>query len=426
MQQKQFTGAFRASPRINPGQVSFGTDVCARHLVASQDEIAEARVQPETTMRQEEISSLVVDWQALHGVLPVGVDAASIDVREKLFKELVVRSERLRERGGSRTAARSFRGTLSSKEVDGYLHASLARSGAIRGGDAELSRAMEKAFHTARRFHEPVSVFDGNHIDMNEFHVVAIHLAHYLDLRQEFLVRWAKSGRALTAATVAETQVQMQDIEPLLQSLSAPSFGSLRGSAWGNVDEFKYWATEPRNVFTRLVADSARDNQALGQVPFELFADLCLSRVISQMPTGGGQASRKHAFQLLQALNNTPSLPNAVPGPLGQQQEVTLEADAGLDTPSAAPTKPPWVLSRRQCEKPLGNIYNTLAPALGAYSSLDRGVRPTSTTWGATGVEGSMTATPRADGAGGVFASVTSGKRFGSLQLAGGIMATPR
>jgi len=57
----------------------------------------------------------------------------------------------------------------------------------------------------------------------------------------------------------------------------------------------------------------------------EVLADRCLPSVALAADAGDAYASaagaRKRAFQLLQALNNTPSLPNSVPGPLPERQQ---------------------------------------------------------------------------------------------------------
>jgi len=257
-------------------------------------------------------ASLTVDWKALLALLPVGRSPAAVSVRERLFKELCVRSDQKADAGASASkgSESTFKGSLSAGHAQTLLRDSLLRSRAVQnvtGEDREVSQLVARAFEVAQQLVPCVSRFGDRFIDMNQFHGLALYVAHFVDLRSHFLLQ--------------------DSARPEMQS----DFARVRAA------------------FSDLVQANGRADDL--QDVFFALADRCLAQaVVEDWASGDADASardvraacRKRAFQLLQALNNTPSLPNSVPGPFGGHTRCSSPRSSSgrAETPREAPPRP--------------------------------------------------------------------------------------
>lgn len=260
-----------------------------------------------------------VNWAALARQLPSGRGAAEVRGRERIFKDLLARADFNKEGKPSKVGSHKFKGTVSVSVTQHGLRQTLVSHGAVQLGDQSeaLPAIIGKAFRTARSAVAPVTKIEQQYIDMSGFHACCLYMAHALDLRARFL----RCAPELAGEHPATWSLHEGQFRQLVQSLGDPSSSNLRSSCWAGSHELESWAADPRAAYAQLKA-------ARPSLPFEVLADRCLLAVAlaaSADEPGDAYASsesaRKRAFQLLQALNNTPSLPNAVPGPLPERRQ---------------------------------------------------------------------------------------------------------
>lgn len=249
-----------------------------------------------------------VDVDALRKLIPLGAEPASTECRERLFKEFVVRSAHLigmgaatasKERGLSMGKSRAWGGTLSQESILTLLQKALEQAKVFRECDnSDIESVVQQAFRAARRSLEPVCGPDNDFIDMNQWHILVFYLVTGLSLLANG--RWRNGPQGWAMA--------MEDFGSLCQRLVS--------SRWSAdmvpevVEQLKEWAKSPNAASWDLEAPE-------GVVDFATVAEWLVN---SQLPTWHGIEEeiqgRKRAFQLLQLMNNTPSLPNSVPGKL--------------------------------------------------------------------------------------------------------------
>jgi len=259
------------------------------------------------------------DWQLLAKVLPGGGGEAAVQAREKIFKELVVRAAALpHNRFKAKTSG--FKGTWAIADVQEPLTVILGKRGLPqRCIDLVLGVHMQ-AFDAARKWVSSISVIDRDCIDMNQFHAFVIYTSCYLSL-SNFMIKRASSG-AVDARTFQDLMAASEDTKLGLSDVPSG------------------WKEEPRAAFSALA-----ENQSV--LPFHVLVDRCSFHAVQAIVVSDefSQACRKRAFQLLQALNNMPSLPNMVPGPLSANDSVesrrnsTSSARENLRTPRTSQWK---------------------------------------------------------------------------------------
>mmetsp|Transcript_66318 Transcript_66318/g.137583 ORF Transcript_66318/g.137583 Transcript_66318/m.137583 type:complete len:280 (+) Transcript_66318:67-906(+) len=243
-----------------------------------------------------------VDVDALRKLIPLGAEPASTECRERLFKEFVVRSAHLIGMGAataSKGKSRAWGGTLSQESILTLLQKALEQAKVFRECDnSDIESVVQQAFRAARRSLEPVCGPDNDFIDMNQWHILVFYLVTGLSLLANG--RWRNGPQGWAMA--------MEDFGSLCQRLVS--------SRWSAdmvpevVEQLKEWAKSPNAASWDLEAPE-------GVVDFATVAEWLGN---SQLPTWHGIEEeiqgRKRAFQLLQLMNNTPSLPNSVPGKL--------------------------------------------------------------------------------------------------------------
>eukprot|EP00439_Symbiodinium_sp_Y106_P028402 s30_g3.t1 len=243
-----------------------------------------------------------VDVDALRKLIPLGAEPASTECRERLFKEFVVRSAHLIGMGAataSKGKSRAWGGTLSQESILTLLQKALEQAKVFRECDnSDIESVVQQAFRAARRSLEPVCGPDNDFIDMNQWHILVFYLVTGLSLLANG--RWRNGPQGWAMA--------MEDFGSLCQRLVS--------SRWSAdmvpevVEQLKEWAKSPNAASWDLEAPE-------GVVDFATVAEWLVN---SQLPTWHGIEEeiqgRKRAFQLLQLMNNTPSLPNSVPGKL--------------------------------------------------------------------------------------------------------------
>ncbi|CAE8626469.1 unnamed protein product [Polarella glacialis] len=337
---------------------------------------------------------LEADWKVLNGLLPLGRDALSAEVREKLFKELVVRSDHIKEVITKKGSARHMRGTVSKADLVRYLSEALVRNKALLCDSysmVEIQHSVECAFRAARGWIEPVTPLDQKHIDMNEWHTLVLYLVNRLDLWET--VRRECGVPEDYQAHSGSWQLAESQLRALLEQLTAKSSCRRHGEELPEtlLEELKLWASQPSRVFQRLA-----DAPGQEYLSFDVFVDWY---VFSHMPSWSAEEilGRKRAFQLLQVLNNTPSLPNSIPGPLGTPRVVSggggpggQASPGGGATPRMQAPAAVWMSTHQRFfpdRSPRPGQVDALlrlAPApVSTFSKagLDRGVRPPTSSW---------------------------------------------
>jgi hypothetical protein len=251
------------------------------------------------------ISFTASEWQALVAVIPGGGGEADVQLREKLFKELVVRAAAAPE---NRFKVKTgFKGTLKLSDIEVPLKVILGKKEISPGCiDAVLS-VQEQAFAAAQKWVNSISVIEPASIDMNQFHAFIIYIACYLSL-------WS-----LACPTSSNTMLDATSFRGLLEDMADPRKAA-HGIPWASIGVFRSWQERPQAAFGEM---ANRD----GRIPFINLANTCISHVVQALVVSDefSNSCRKRAFQLLQALNNMPSLPNAVPGPLSARTETSMQ-----------------------------------------------------------------------------------------------------
>merc|ERR1719198_1440422 len=119
---------------------------------------------------------------------------------------------------------------------------------------------------------------------------------------------------------------------------------ALLGVPWRDIGVFRDWRANPQGTFFEL-----SDNQ--GRLPFDQLADTCISHVVQALVASEefSVGCRRRAYHLLQALNNIPSLPNAVPGPMSARGELSArQQNAAAMAFSSRPHTSQWLTSNRE------------------------------------------------------------------------------
>lgn len=279
---------------------------------------------PELSPEIEELGKdvpLTLNWVALAEALNCRPDVHGSEQREHLFKEFVARCEAETAPSATKRRQLQLKGVLSQKVLTRELRTMLRKRGAVTSGFAKLDFCIEQAFDVARRGEDPVTSVGMSFLDMNQFHSLILHLGHYLDLRWYFASVAAEPELADPAFMLEDYAVQQDEFKCTLRLLTCPVASNHPSTAWSRVGEFERWAEDPTQTFEGLQAE-AELRRGLGALSFGELADECLRHVHETLPpsmlahsAGFGLDSRTRAYHLLQVLNNTPSLPNSVPGP---------------------------------------------------------------------------------------------------------------
>jgi len=262
------------------------------------------------------------EWQQLAEAMPGGSGEADVRQREKLFKEIVVRAAAAPENRFKAQNKGGYKGTLKLSDMETPLKVVLSGLGVSARCIESVLAVHAQAFIAAQKWVNSISVIDQEHVDMNQFHAFIIYIDCYLSL-WTFLVQTASSE-------CSTDSVDFQSFQGMLPTLMDPS-KALLNIPWTSIPALANWIDDPQVAFDDLVERSH------GAVPFDQLADACIFHVVQAIVSSEqfAQGCRKRAFQLLQALNNMPSLPNAVPGPIPMsiaQNDHTAEektADAG-------------------------------------------------------------------------------------------------
>mmetsp|Transcript_71451 Transcript_71451/g.167381 ORF Transcript_71451/g.167381 Transcript_71451/m.167381 type:complete len:276 (+) Transcript_71451:84-911(+) len=252
-----------------------------------------------------------VDCEALCKLLPVGRDTSSVEARERLFKEFVVRSARLIEMGQSsatKARSRAWNGTLNQDSLLPLLQKALAQAKILHNIDASsLECLVQQALGVAGRLLDPVSASDHAFVDMNQWHLFVFYFVTGLVLLEAG--HWRRVAGSWTMA--------LEDFRSLCQNLAKTRFR--RDLQPEVVEKLEDWAGAPTKAVFDLEA-------AEGIVNLEILAEWI---VVQQLPSWHSVEDeiqgRKRAFQLLQLMNNTPSLPNSVPGKLAPRNTCAAE-----------------------------------------------------------------------------------------------------
>jgi len=245
----------------------------------------------------DDVSRLAASSQAVQKALPVGSDEESILQCEKLFKDLYVRSS-MKPENRCRQSSQHLKGTLQLNDMKTGLMAILQRDGVAAAHIDEIIRVCEVAFRASQASVAGVSAGDEETIDMNQFHGVVGCLSHHLLL-------W-------------DTLLQVSDGEfwgsdPNTWCITYPVFrkvlDAMLASSQAEVGVWKFWKEDPTTAF-KVVSEGDPSG-----IRFNMLLQRSLLHVLDEraLSNGSRTSCRKRAYQLLQALNNTPSLPNAVP-----------------------------------------------------------------------------------------------------------------
>lgn len=247
----------------------------------------------------EDVSQSSASHDAVQRLLSIGHDETSILQREKLYKELVVRAASRPDMKCKQSNIR-FKGTLTLADLKLGLTTILPKQGICAAHVAELGRICEVAFRASKASVAPISSLDDDSIDMNQFHGVVTCLSHYFVLWDTVL---REAGEELHGA---DPKSWCFSFELFQKVLNAMLF-----SSHADIGVWKFWKEDPLTAFA--VASEGNTDRGI------LFTELtqrCLLHALDERAMSNGPRAdcRKRAYQLLQALNNTPSLPNAVPG----------------------------------------------------------------------------------------------------------------
>jgi len=234
------------------------------------------------------------EWQMLAAVLPGGAGQADIQLREKLFKELVVRAGALPENKFKPKSA-AWKGTLKLGDLPVPLAVALGSKGLSKRCIDLVLSVHEQALASAEQFVNSVSTSTIQSVDMNQFHALVVYIATYFSL-----------SKAMLHLGCSDT-IDLQSFQQLLAMLSSSGLGI----PWIEVGTFTSWRADPQAAFDVLTG-------GMGRAPFKTLLDRLARDAIEALVVNhpSGQSCRQRAFQLLQALNNLPSMPNSVPGPM--------------------------------------------------------------------------------------------------------------
>lgn len=265
-----------------------------------------------------------VNWDKLRKVLPLGRSREQRDLRQQLFKDLVVRGMVPKTDDTFKVCTKAdryrVRGTLSLFECESVFQGMLVRAGAAEPGP-ELHLAISRAFQAARSWIEPVTAFDETYMDMNQFQGFLLHLVHDVDLRSCM----ASAGLGQNASSVC---VSLEDFQRFLDMIASPSSTPRLQCDWSNTREFALWRGSSAAAFSELCRTSLCMSGLGLELPYEKLIERCLQHVVADavMTSELLPENRKAAFQLIQALQNVESLPNCVPGPFSADLESSRAA----------------------------------------------------------------------------------------------------
>lgn len=235
------------------------------------------------------------EWQKLAALLPGGAGQADIQLREKLFKELVVRAGALPE-NKFKPKSGAWKGTLKLGDLPVPLAVALGSKGlSQRCIDLVLS-VHEQALASAEQFVNSVSTSTIQSVDMNQFHAMVVYIATYFSLSKAML------------QVGCSDPIDLQSFQQLLAILFA---SGIMGIPWTTIGTSASWRADPEAAFD-VLADG------MGRLTFKKLQDRLARDAIEALVVNhpSGPSCRQRAFQLLQALNNLPSMPNSVPGPM--------------------------------------------------------------------------------------------------------------
>ncbi|CAJ1400392.1 unnamed protein product [Effrenium voratum] len=241
----------------------------------------------------------VVDVEGLRQQLPLSRQDSSTEARERLFKELVVRANCLVQMGqtkASKARSRAWIGTLSLENLRPLLRQALGSK--VDCDSSSFNELADQACHVARTWFEPVSATDHECVDLNQWHVLLFALATGLGLASAAPWQPSKNGWTL----------ELPDFANLCQRLAT---GTTRLSDYpipeAVQEKLRSWASAP--------SEAPLDME--GAPNFQLFLQRLVTSQLPYWHTAEEELqTRKRAFQLLKLMNNTPSLPNSVPGKL--------------------------------------------------------------------------------------------------------------
>jgi hypothetical protein len=248
------------------------------------------------------------EWQALKAVMPGGGTEAEVLLREKLFKELVVRAAASPE-NRFKPKSSSFRGTFKLSDISAPLRVILSREGVSSRCTDAVVQLHVPAFAAAQKWVNSISVIAPECIDMNQFHALVLYIGCSLSL-SHCTPPSAFSGGG-------NDMVDVETLRGLLVAMCDPSKAVL-GIPFFDISIFGTWRGNPEAAFTELADPD-------GCLLWESLVDKFAYHVVQALVTSDEfrVGCRKRAYQLLQALNNIPSLPNAVPGPMSARSDAS-------------------------------------------------------------------------------------------------------
>lgn len=243
--------------------------------------------------------SFKVDIAALQQLLPLSSGSEGENARERMFKELVVRSNCLIQLGQTAAAkgrSRAWNGTLSLESLRPLLLKCLGS--AILQGENHFLELVNHAFTISRESLEPVSAGEQECVDLNQWHVLVFALVMQAALASAAQWKcqkgWVLDPEAFAGLCQHISTTRLTDF-PTPQDVS---------------ETLSDWAAD--------VSDAMRFfGETDGTIHFDSFSKWFVTRQLPSWHAGDVELqSRKRAFQLLKLMNNTPSLPNSVPGKL--------------------------------------------------------------------------------------------------------------
>mmetsp|Transcript_19653 Transcript_19653/g.43403 ORF Transcript_19653/g.43403 Transcript_19653/m.43403 type:complete len:307 (+) Transcript_19653:101-1021(+) len=260
-----------------------------------------------------EVKVDAVDAAALQQLLPLSDEKGGAEARERMFKEFVVRSNCLVQMGESvatKARSRAWNGTLSLDSLRPLLLKKLLLAKVFSDSSRFFPFPLvEHSFEIAREWLEPVSSTDHECVDLNQWHVMVFALVMEAHVAAAAPWKNDKGGWVLDQDAFADLCGQLAS-RTRLADFSTPE---------ETLETLSDWAESPEDAVQFLgkacKAESAASASAT--VSFEAFAKWLVRKQLPHWHTETEELkSRKRAFQLLKLMNNTPSLPNSVPGKL--------------------------------------------------------------------------------------------------------------
>lgn len=250
------------------------------------------------------MAEVKVDAAALQKLLPLSDENGGAEARERMFKEFVVRSNCLVQMGetvATKGRNRAWNGTLSLDSLRPLLLKKLLLARVFSDSSRSFP-LVDHSFEIAREWLEPVSSTDHECVDLNQWHVMVFALV--MEAHVAAAAPWTneKGGWVLDQDAFAGLCGQLAS-RTRLADFSTPE---------ETLETLSDWAECPEDAvrFLGKASESAT-------VSFEAFAEWLVRKQLPHWHTETEELkSRKRAFQLLQLMNNTPSLPNSVPGKL--------------------------------------------------------------------------------------------------------------